>query len=473
MVSKLSLETARPLAMPLRDPEREHGFEPLRVEGRLPTDLRGTLYRNGPSVFGRGGVEHWFDAPGGITAVRLEDGAARGAFRVLHTPEVDAAIAAGRSRHLRFRHGASLWNRLRILAGGTGEAIANINVTSWQGRLLALIEASPALEVDPETLDVVGPTDFDGRVPTLQAHAHRVPALRTTFYAGLRIGRECAVDLYAFPDEGGPRRVASVPVPGLGEVHDFFATERHLVLVLAPLWGNPLGILTTGSFERSLRWRPEQGSEVVVIPLDAPERLVRFHTDPFFWWHGTNAWDEGDGTIGLEMVRYPDFGTVEQLDELRRGGAETPSAAALWRARIDPRAERFDTERVLDESVEFPWVHDALQGRRHRYSWMGAHAPEVGRRGWWNRLVRRDAETGDVLWVDPGPGRAVGEPVLVPRSDAELDAWVLALVRDTGAGATHLGIWDAARPEDGPVARVWFDQMLPHALHGTWVPAPG
>ena len=35
-----------------RDLSREHGFEPLKVEGRLPDDLAGTLYRNGPGAFG-------------------------------------------------------------------------------------------------------------------------------------------------------------------------------------------------------------------------------------------------------------------------------------------------------------------------------------------------------------------------------------------------------------------------------------
>lgn len=34
--------------------QREHDFVPLRVGGRLPADLRGTLYRNGAAVFTAG-----------------------------------------------------------------------------------------------------------------------------------------------------------------------------------------------------------------------------------------------------------------------------------------------------------------------------------------------------------------------------------------------------------------------------------
>src|SRR6516162_11848368 len=49
-----------------RDLPREHGFEPLRVEGRLPEGLRGTLYRTGPSLFSTFGRRygHWFDGDG-------------------------------------------------------------------------------------------------------------------------------------------------------------------------------------------------------------------------------------------------------------------------------------------------------------------------------------------------------------------------------------------------------------------------
>jgi FADH2 O2-dependent halogenase len=38
-----------------RDLPREHGFEPLRVEGTLPAQLRGVLYRCGPARFSIGG----------------------------------------------------------------------------------------------------------------------------------------------------------------------------------------------------------------------------------------------------------------------------------------------------------------------------------------------------------------------------------------------------------------------------------
>ena len=48
-------------------PESElEAFEPLEVEGQLPKELRGTLYRNGPGQFGQFGkrYSHPFEADG-------------------------------------------------------------------------------------------------------------------------------------------------------------------------------------------------------------------------------------------------------------------------------------------------------------------------------------------------------------------------------------------------------------------------
>src|SRR3954470_13969235 len=71
-----------------RDLPREHGFEPLTVEGRLPEGLRGTLYRTGPSLFSTFGRRygHWFDGDGAVSAVRFGgDGSASGAVKLVQS----------------------------------------------------------------------------------------------------------------------------------------------------------------------------------------------------------------------------------------------------------------------------------------------------------------------------------------------------------------------------------------------------
>ena len=45
---------------------------------------------------------------------------------------------------------------------------------------------------------------------------------------------------------------------------------------------------------------------------------------------------------------------------------------------------------------------------------------------------------------------------------------MLSLVYDGGRDASYVAVIDGARPEDGPVARLWFDHAIPFPFHGAW-----
>lgn len=467
-------ESEGPLVSALSDLDHEHGFRRLRVEGRLPEDLVGTLYRNGPARFAALKVTHWFDGQAAVTAVRLDGRSAEGAVRLVRTPSVESDLRARTPRYGGFAWPMSWDRRVVALFGGAAiRNLANINVLAWQGRLFALPEVNLPVELDPSTLDSLGETDLEGLVRgrSFNAHPHYVPARRTTYNIGVRIGPKVTCELYALPDRGAPRRLASIPLPGVMEVHDFAVTENHAVIIIPPLIAPSLKVALTGRYIDSLRWRPERGTEVVVVPLDAPEAVVRFRTEPFFVWHPANAF-ERDGRIVVDLVRYPDFASVAAwIRSATAGRTDAPHAGAYWRGVLDLEAKRATWEERWDMPCEFPWVHPSAAGRDHREVWLAAFADRAATPGWTDHLARLDVETGRATLVDAGPRCGVSEPILVARSDDPRDAWVLALVRDLRADATWLGIWDARRPEDGPVARAWFDQQIPPTLHGTWVPS--
>ncbi len=456
-------------------PPREHGFTPLRVEGRVPEGLRGTLYRNGPADFSAGRRPHWFDGNGAITAVRFTDDGVTGAVRQTHAPSADHDAGRHRNRYGAFRQAMSWPQRVRTLFGQPGiRNAANINVLPWQGRLFALYETCLPLEVDPETLETIGETDLDGIIPAAwNAHPHRVPARRATYQLGLRIGPRVHMDVFALPDIGPARLLASVPLPGVTELHDFFATEHHLIVVLPPLYASPLNVVRRGSFVEALQWQPDEGTEILVIPIDAPEKMRRIRTEPFFYWHSANAYESGDGkSITLDLVRYPDFPAVlSWIDNASAGKPGRPPNAGLWRGEIDLVRGRARWEERWPQSCEFPMVNPARLARPQRHTWLAAHSGNEAASGWWNRIARVTTDSGTAVTFDPGPNRAVGEPVPVRKSDQEDDVWLLVMVRDTAADATHLAIWDAARPDEDAIARIWFDQQLPPSLHGAWVAA--
>ncbi|MBX2799005.1 MAG: carotenoid oxygenase family protein [Myxococcales bacterium] len=434
---------------------REHAFEPLRVEGRLP-DLQGTLYRNGPGVqerFGRR-YDHLFEGDGAVSAVRLSQGRAWGASRIVRSTGYVAEEAAG--RHLGSL--AAAWpTRLWELHQGRAKNTANTSVLCWQHRLFALMEGGRPTELDPSTLATLGETDLGCIGGTFSAHPHRVASRAATFNFGLRYGRDTQLDLFELPDRGAARLIASVPLPHPVMLHDFVATERHLVFFVAPLrvvvWRMMLALRP---FHRGFRWHAYEGTEVIVVPIDEPEAMRRFTVPAFYQWHFGNAFDDGDDIV-VDYVRYdaPDLDELAGSEELSFHDPAVQVKGRLHRARI--RGEQLVSEAMGELACEFPSVAPAVAGQRHDTSWVQTE-----------RFVDGTLEFGigevrdgnwRTLWLPRG--QVASEPMYV-------DGHLLTLVFDAHEQLSHWLVVDATAME--VVARVHIGHAVPITFHGTWVP---
>jgi all-trans-8'-apo-beta-carotenal 15,15'-oxygenase len=440
---------------------RSHGFESLEVEGRLPESLRGTLYRTGPGLFDSFGrrYKHIFEADGAITAVRIADGKARGAVRILDTAGLLEERSAGRPRY----GSPASWPRRMINAHlGRKKNTANTNVTWLQEQLVGLMEAAPPTEVDPEELTVRGEIDFRGAIKgALCAHPHRVPARKASYGFGLHYGRKTTLDFYEFPDLGAARHLGSFGLKAAPMLHDFVATENHLVFLVPPaVVSVPRVMLQIGSFEDLFQWRPELGTFVLVVPIDRPTEPIKFSIDPFFQWHFVNGF-ERDGRIVVDLLHHVDFKSFIQIG---RGMDTTERGGTYRRAELDLSAKSIRFDRVFDVPADFPRIHPAVQAGRHRYAWMvTSGAPP--------KLVRVESETGNTEAYQFDEHERASEAVVVPTGEGELDAYALSLVYDAKKHKTALAVFDAKSIASGPIARAWFDHHIPITFHGSWVAA--
>lgn len=75
----------------------EYDYE-AGVEGRIPSDLRGTLYRNGPGLFDRGGLRkrNLLDGDGMVQAFRIHDQGVHYQNRFVRTPKYVEESAVNR-----------------------------------------------------------------------------------------------------------------------------------------------------------------------------------------------------------------------------------------------------------------------------------------------------------------------------------------------------------------------------------------
>ncbi len=453
---------------------RSHGFEPLEVEGQIPEDLRGTLFRVGPGVFDRFGIEvaHPFEADGAIMAVRFGSGAgAEGAARVIESAGYHEEQAAGRRL---YGTGAG-W--LRNMASALRQRSKNTaNTSAWmhEGQLYALMEGARPTRIDRDSLEVIGEQDFDGTLrATFSAHPHRVAALQTSFNFGVRYGRESLLDVYAIPDHGAVSRLTSVALPWTAMVHDFIATEKHLVFMICPvrivIWRALLGI---ANFEKLLDWEPSRGAELVIVPIASPEQVVRVPADPFWVWHFANAFEQGDDVV-VDLCRYADFGSLRTI---RTGTGGLPAAVSkpyYHRARIDLRAKRMTSEQRHADPAEFPRVHPEFAGKQNRFAFIHGGSGEGATES--SECVRvLEVDTGSASQWRPERPTALSEPIPIPRGvrpGDERDVWIAVQGYEEARDRSFVAILDGDDIERGPVARAWFDHPIPLSFHGTFVPA--
>ena len=226
-------------------------------------------------------------------------------------------------------------------------------------------------------------------------------------------------------------------------------------------------------FDRSLTWEAARGTEIVVVPLDAPASPKRFFVDAFWTWHVGNAF-ERDGRIVVDVVRYDDFAASNAwLSKIVDGAVDADTDGFLARAVIDPKAESIAFERLRDRTGEFPRVAPHVEAASHQTLYWTEHSTKaVGHYGPPDTVVRLDVETGDVDAFTFGGGHKPSEAVFAPRpgGEGERDGWLITQVYDPGAHATYWAVLDAAHVSDGPVATAHMDHHVPLSFHGTWVP---
>ena len=456
----------------VEDLPREHAFEPLELEGRLPDGLSGTLLRVGPGLFEPFGRRygHLFDGDGALSAVRFSQGRAYGCARVVENRGLLAERQAGKPLYYAFGTPRSGFPRsLRP------KNAANTSVLYWDDRLFALFEAGLPTEFRcDDDLRTVGENNLGGVVRgTFSAHPHYAPSRAAMYNFGLRVRPwGSSVDLYELKDAGGARRIGNVPMPGAAFMHDFIVTGRHAVFFNSPLrvscWRY---FLRSKSLAENLVWRSQEGVSVVVVPLDEPEKAFRFETEPFMQLHFANAF-ERPGEIVVDFVRYPGFEDVMRLtNQLMRREALAPPLSRLCRARIDLARRRMSCEESWSRDCEFPVVAGRGQTADCGHVYLVAAAPGDDT-NFSTRLVKFSAATGKAAEFEFGSRCYPSEAMFVPRPGgvAEDEGYLLSLVFDAARGASFMAVLDARDIERGALAKAWFDHRVPMTFHGAWRP---
>jgi len=442
----------------------------LRLTGRLPAGLSGTLCRVGPNPQypPRDADYHWFAGDGMLHAFDIRDGRVAYRNRWMRTPKWRLEHAAGQALFGTFGNPLTSHPVTAGLCSGT----ANTNVI-WHGRrLFALEESHQPFELDANSLASKGHQDFGGRLHApFTAHPRTDPrsgALHFFAYAadgagqpGMLAGvldRDCRIT-----------RLETFRAPYASMVHDFLLTEHFALYPVMPL---------TASMTRAMQgqpmfaWEPGKGSYVGIMRRDGTQRSMRWlETEDCHVFHFMNAWEDGDCIVAHAMQSEVAPGWA---DTRGRMGDPARMVARLCRWRIDLSTGKIQRHYIDDLAAEFPRFDDRYATMPHRAGFYACHADALTRDPYQNllfgSLARIDLHSGNRTLYTLPDGDVISEPVFAPAGpDApEGRGWLLAVAWRARDQRSELLILDAENLADGPLATAVLPCRVPFGFHGNW-----
>ncbi len=445
---------------------------PAETRGKWPADLRGTLFRNGPSLFERDGVKKRAlgDGDGMIRSYDIADGNVRFHSRFIRTTKYRTEEAAGHYLYPTWSTPAPRWS---ANLGRRRRSQAEENVLARHGKLLAFDEVGLPWALDPETLETTSRYQLAtaGNFPAFLTHTKIDPFNGDWTVVGGEYHRPDKARILIENAKGFVKLDMQVHLPRRTYVHDFFATPHHIVFGLNAVVLRPLkAALGLEPLVRALRWRPEIGNLAYVVPKNGePPFTVEA---PAAWFvHTINAYEVGD-EIFCDFVGFDDPGYL--LDEdgafsaVTQGVVKTATAPGMIRRwRIDTRKRSLRAEVIDQRSYELPTIDPLRQGQPYQHAYLGATRPGE----WWpSGVARVDLETGERDAYEGRSTQVFGEPLFVPRQAGGSDeGWVLAEATDGVENIATLNLFDANRIAAGPIAEARLRHHMPTSFHGCWV----
>ena len=202
---------------------REIDDAEMRVDGRLPDWLRGSLLLNGPALWElpRGRYQHWFDGLAMLHRVAIgADGSVRYRSRFLQSDDYRRSIAAQAPAFGAFDtpDPAGWLDRLRAVRAPRVTDNAAVVMSRIGERWVATTEGHHVVGFDPRTLETSGHLRFDDGLHIQLMAAHGITdARRRLLERRRRAGPE--VHLPAVPRAAGTARremVGAITVPKCG-----------------------------------------------------------------------------------------------------------------------------------------------------------------------------------------------------------------------------------------------------------------
>jgi carotenoid cleavage dioxygenase-like enzyme len=450
----------------------------IEVDGEVPKQLDGAFYRVNPDPQfpPKLGDDIVFNGDGMVSKFAFKNGCINFKHRWIKTDKWRLEHAAGKSLFGAYRNPLTDDPSVEGKIRGT----SNTTVLVYGDKLWGLKEDSPPIVMNPDTLETVGYTDFNGQLKakTFTAHPKIDPETGDmcafSYAAKGLLTRDIAY--YEISKDGKFKQEIWFELPYYAMMHDFGVTRDYAIFHVVP---------STSNWDRLKAGLPHFGFDTTlpvylgVVPRKGTAKDIRWFKRPnCFASHVLNAFNDGTkiyfDTPEAKNNMFPFFpdihGAPFNMDEAM-------STLTRWSVDMNSKGDAFEKSEVLVPGLhgEFPRIDDRYAMQHHRYGWwlvMDRNAPaKFGRLAqMMNTLGYVDLATGKTQTWFCGDDSSLQEPAFIPKSKnaAEGEGYIIQLCNRLAEMRSDLLLFDAQRIAEGPIATARLPLRIRPGLHGNW-----
>ncbi|MEM6484668.1 MAG: carotenoid oxygenase family protein [Pseudomonadota bacterium] len=434
----------------------------MKVEGRVPRECYGTLYRNGPTLYERAGerYQHWFDPDGMIQAFRLGPAGVTHEGRFVRTRKFLEESKAG--RFLYDGAGSQVADPQPASNNDTANP-ANINIQPLAGELLALWEAGSAHSIDPATLETRGRKIWSDELDGVPFCAHPKYDDRGDLWnigSVPWLGAPKLV-LYHIRADGVLQKTKLHTLDFAGYIHDFVLTPSYLVVL------NSSAVFGTGeTFVDRMHWDPNRASQLLVFDRNDLSLVRVIEVPAAFVFHFGNGWEDASG-LHFTACQYENADiTVSSMRKMAQqvsGPLHAPPE--LMRYDVDLRGGQCSIS-ALAVPMEFP--NYDLRRPFNPQTLLGTGEQNVSESGLASALVSVNPQSGKFSRYDYGNGVIVQEPLYLKGGAGD---YAMHAFLDYEKHRSGIALFRIDRLNEGPVMTATMDRVLPLGFHGCFLAA--
>jgi all-trans-8'-apo-beta-carotenal 15,15'-oxygenase len=429
-------------------------WRPRRIEGQIPLDLTGSLYRFGPgkkNTFGQK-LNHYFDGDGFVSRFDFGDGQISVVSEFVETEARKQESQAKKMLYLEF--GTKPQGKIRGLKNSP-----NINGIIWQDQLLVLSESAAPYSLKPENLKTQGPEHFQNSLPkNLGFSAHSQIEESSGDLISFGFTQELSPQFQIYKISKRQSRVQEVhrlKLGGFYPVHDVSFTEDYMIFLIPPLqvnlWGAALGNKPVADL---LKLDEKKNLQLLICDLAGQSKPLLIDTGfKKMNFHHVRSWREGH-FLYLDSFIIDDFSIYETFKTWSQEMITGSSSARLVRFKIDLNLKKLAEWGYLSDPLwsDFPKVLE-----QKKFVSIAATHPQFDPLGF-NQILLWDQDSGQVIQkMELSSGEILSEVVACGN-------YLIHLGHSLNQKESFLDVRDSQTLK--PIARAWLGNSHPLGFHG-------